>query len=97
MEDEIGVEHADAPGVDVAARRLADEREGRPAEQARIREHRVDAVLEVRPLLAVVEHADDVGARSRAVLEHREDGRVAALHVGGAAADHARASKPGSW
>ncbi len=64
VEDEVGIDDADAARVHVAARRLADEREGRAPEQPRIGEHRVDAVLAVRALLAVVEHAHDVGARA---------------------------------
>ena len=64
--------------------------DGRP-EQARRPQHRVEAVQVCEALLAVVEDADDA-ARSRCggVLEHREDRRVAALHVGRAAADDAQ-------
>ena len=94
VEDEIGVDDADAAGMHVAARGLADEREGRAAEQARSGEHGVDAVLAVRALLAVVEDAHDGSAVARAVLEHGQDRRVPALHVGRTAADHARALEP---
>src|SRR4051794_17728347 len=69
-EDEIGVEDADTARVDITSRRFADEREGRPAEQQRLRQYRVNAVVAVRPLLAVVEDAHDLGARSGAVLEN---------------------------
>ncbi len=94
VEDEIGVDDADAARMNVAARRLADERECRPPEQLRLGEHRVDAVLAVGALLAVVEHAHDRSAGAGALLEHGQDRRVAALHVGRAPPDHARALEP---
>ena len=95
VEDEIGVEHADAARVHVAAGRLADEREGRPAEQPRVaRARRGCRSRGSAPPRGRRRRTRAAAPLRRAVLEHGQDRRVAALHVGRAAADHARALEP---
>ena len=91
VEHEIGV---DARRRTPHARRSRSARRRTRTPDARAgatRPARVDAVLAVRALLAVVEDARRRERAVRAVLEHGEDRGVAALHVGRPAADHARA------
>ena len=90
VERDVGVHAADAARVHRARRRLADEREGRPPDEPRRGEQRPQAVQVREALLPVVEDADGREVVRGSVLEHGEDRRVAALHVRGAAADHAQ-------
>ena len=89
---DVRVDAADAARVHVARRsaRRRTRTTGVPIRRD-VAQHRGEAVQVREALLAVVEDADHRAVACGGVLEHREDRRVAALHVGRAAADDAQA------